>query len=166
MYPLLCIFHWARLESLQGWFWPPGLIFVFSWKLCKWKWQESGTWSENMDVCPHLFDIYRGNNPLTIIFCCIICAFADLGAQWPQRQRLLHRLRGRGAAVRPFQLQAQLWRHADRLGSDRIPGLPAQDGAHRRQRRSGRAVRRTRSTWLMGLRLTFNDLAQQQGIND
>lgn len=101
-----------------------------------------------------------------IIFCCIICAFADLGAQWPQRQRLLHRLRGRGAAVRPFQLQAQLWRHADRLGSDRIPGLPAQDGAHRRQRRSGRAVRRTRSTWLMGLRLTFNDLAQQQGIND
>lgn len=65
------------------------------------------------------------------------CAFADLGAQRPQRQRLLHRVRRRGAAVGPLQLQAQLRRHADHLGSDRIPGLPPQDRTDRRQRRWG-----------------------------
>lgn len=64
--------------------------------------------------------------------------FVDLGAQRPQRQRLLHRLRRRGLAVGPFQLQTQLRRHADRLGSDRIPGLPPQDRTDRRQRRWGR----------------------------
>lgn len=65
------------------------------------------------------------------------CVFADLGAQRPQRQRLLHRVRRRGAAVGPLQLQAQLRRHADHLGSDRIPGLPPQDRTDRRQRRWG-----------------------------
>lgn len=61
--------------------------------------------------------------------------FADLGAERPQRQRLLHRLRGRGAAVGPLHLAAQLRGHADGVGADRLPGLPAPHRADRRQRR-------------------------------
>lgn len=64
------------------------------------------------------------------------CAPADLGEQPPQRHRLLHGPRGGSASRRPLQRPAELWRHPDHLGEDRLPGLPAEDGAHRRQRRS------------------------------
>lgn len=64
------------------------------------------------------------------------CAPADLGEQPPQRHRLLHGPRGGSASRRPLQCPAELWRHPDHLGEDRLPGLPAEDGAHRRQRRS------------------------------
>lgn len=64
------------------------------------------------------------------------CAPADLGEQPPQRHRLLHGPRGGSASRRPLQCPAELWRHPDHLGEDRLPRLPAEDGAHRRQRRS------------------------------
>lgn len=69
---------------------------------------------------------------LTPLVCGCVCC-VDLGAQRPQCQWILHRLRRRGAAVRPLQLQAELRGHADCVGSDRIPGLPSADRANRRQ---------------------------------
>lgn len=68
--------------------------------------------------------------------CCCCSSAADLGAQRPQRQRLLQWLWRGGAAVGPLQLQAELRRHADGVGQDGLPGLPAPHRAHRRQRRS------------------------------
>lgn len=55
---------------------------------------------------------------------------ADLGEQPPQCHRLLHGLRGGGAARRPLQRPAEFWRHPDHLGEDGLPRFPSKNGAH------------------------------------
>lgn len=51
----------------------------------------------------------------------------DMGEQPAQCCWLLHSVWRRSAARRPLHCAPEFWRHSDLMGTDWVPGLPAQN---------------------------------------